>query len=86
MSILTYIAGWPLLAALVLVVVPRNYRVIIRAIALAATFVPMVLAIKMSNNEKSLEPYGALIFGNRARPKDAAFLSQSLRQALGIPR
>jgi NADH-quinone oxidoreductase subunit M len=47
MSILTYIAGWPLLAALALVVVPRNYRVIIRAIAVLATFISAVLAIKM---------------------------------------
>src|SRR5690348_14032697 len=47
MSILTYIAGWPILAALALVVVPRNYRVIIRFIALLGTFISMVLAIKM---------------------------------------
>jgi len=47
MSILTYIAGWPLVAALALVVVPRNYRVIIRAIAVLGTFISMVLAIKM---------------------------------------
>ncbi len=47
MSILTYIAGWPLLAALALVVVPRNYRVIIRAIAVLATFISAVLAVKM---------------------------------------
>ena len=47
MSILTYILGWPLLAALALVVVPGNYRVIIRAVAVLATFISMVLAIKM---------------------------------------
>jgi NADH-quinone oxidoreductase subunit M len=47
MSILTYIFGWPLLAALVLVLVPRNYRVIVRAVALLATFVSAVLAVKM---------------------------------------
>src|SRR5258708_6679816 len=47
MSILTYIAGWPLVAALALIVVPRNYRVIIRAIAVLGTFISMVLAIKM---------------------------------------
>ena len=46
-SILTYIFGWPLVAALALIFVPRNYRVIIRAVALLATFVPMVLATKM---------------------------------------
>jgi len=46
-SILTYILGLPLLAAALLVLVPANYRVVIRAIALAATFVPMLLAVKM---------------------------------------
>jgi len=35
------------LAALALVVVPRNYRVIIRAIAVLATFISAVLAVKM---------------------------------------
>jgi NADH-quinone oxidoreductase subunit M len=44
---LTYIAGWPLLAALALIVVPGNYRVIIRAIAVLATFISAVLAVKM---------------------------------------
>jgi len=47
MSILTYISGWPLLAALLLVFVPANYRVIIRFVALAATFISMVLAVDM---------------------------------------
>jgi len=47
MSILTYILGWPLLAALALILVPRNYRVIIRSVAVLATFVSMVLAVKM---------------------------------------
>jgi len=47
MSILTYIFGWPLLAALALVFVPRNYRVIIRAIAVIATLISAVLAVKM---------------------------------------
>jgi NADH-quinone oxidoreductase subunit M len=47
MSILTYIFGWPLLAALALVFVPRNFRVIIRAVAVTATFVTMLLAVKM---------------------------------------
>lgn len=47
MSILTYIFGWPLVAALALIFVPRNYRVIIRAIAILGTFISMVLAIKM---------------------------------------
>jgi len=47
MSILTYISGWPLLAALLLVFVPANYRVIIRLVALIGTFISMVLAIWM---------------------------------------
>ena len=47
MSILTHIAGWPLIAALLLVVVPRNYRVIIRGIAILATLISAVLAVKM---------------------------------------
>ena len=47
MSILTYIAGWPLLAALVLIVVPRNFRVVIRAVAVLATLLSAVLALKM---------------------------------------
>ena len=47
MSILTYIFLLPLLGAIGLVLVPRNYRVIIRAVAVLATFVSMVLAVKM---------------------------------------
>jgi NADH-quinone oxidoreductase subunit M len=47
MSILTYIFGWPLVAALALIFVPRNYRVIIRAIAVLGTFISMALAVKM---------------------------------------
>ena len=46
-SILTYIAGWPLIEALFLMVVPRNYRVIIRAVAVLATFISAALAVKM---------------------------------------
>jgi NADH-quinone oxidoreductase subunit M len=47
MSILTYIAGWPIVTALLLILVPRNYRVIIRAIAVLGTLVSAVLAVKM---------------------------------------
>ena len=47
MSILTHIWGIPILAALALVAVPRNYRVPIRAIAVLATFISAVLAVKM---------------------------------------
>ena len=39
MSTLTYILAWPLLAATVLAFVPRNYRVVIRGIAVLATFI-----------------------------------------------
>jgi len=35
-------------------------------------------------NEKSLEPLGMEINGQKARPKDAAFLRESLRQYFGI--
>jgi hypothetical protein len=38
----------------------------------------LTVAIKMSNNEKSLEPYGMVIARIKARPRDAAFLIQSL--------
>ncbi len=47
MSTLTYIIGWPLLAAIVLVFVPRTYRVIMRAVAIGATLISALLAIKM---------------------------------------
>lgn len=47
MSPLTYILGWPLVAAAALVLVPRNYRVIPRAVAIFATFVSAVVALKM---------------------------------------
>jgi NADH-quinone oxidoreductase subunit M len=47
MSILTHILGWPLLAAVVLVLVPRNYRVVIRTLALLATGISAVLAVWM---------------------------------------
>lgn len=46
-SILTYIWGIPILAALALVVVPRNYRVPIRGIAVLATLISAVLAVRM---------------------------------------
>ncbi|HKB91807.1 MAG TPA: hypothetical protein VKC60_14920 [Opitutaceae bacterium] len=38
----------------------------------------LTVAIKMSNDEKSLEPYGMVIAGVKSRPRDAAFLIQSL--------
>ena len=47
MSILTYIAGWPLLAALALVFIPRNYRVIIRTVAILGTLLSAGSAVWM---------------------------------------
>lgn len=47
MHILTDIFLSPLIAAVVLLFVPRNYGVLIRFIALVGTFISMVLAIKM---------------------------------------
>jgi len=47
MSILTCIVVTPLIAALVLAFVPRNYRVVMRGAALLATFISAVLAVMM---------------------------------------
>jgi NADH-quinone oxidoreductase subunit M len=47
MSTLTYILGWPLLAAVVLAFVPRDYRFVMRLVALGATAISALLAIKM---------------------------------------
>ncbi len=45
--ILTFILACPLAAALALAFVPRNYRVVMRAVAIAATLVSALLAIAM---------------------------------------
>ena len=47
MTTLTSIILWPLLAALVLAFVPRNFRFLARIIALAATGLSLLLAVKM---------------------------------------
>jgi NADH-quinone oxidoreductase subunit M len=47
MSTLTYIILWPLVMALLLSLVPRNYRFVMNIGAVVATFASMVLAIKM---------------------------------------
>ncbi|MDB6016813.1 MAG: nuoM, partial [Pedosphaera sp.] len=47
MSPLTYIILWPLVAALLLCLVPRNYGFLMRIIAMVVTFITMILAIKM---------------------------------------
>jgi NADH-quinone oxidoreductase subunit M len=47
MSTLTYIIAWPLLAALVLAFVPRTFRTVMRGVAIVATFLSALLAIKM---------------------------------------
>jgi NADH-quinone oxidoreductase subunit M len=50
MSPLTYIFAVPLLMALLIVFIPRNYRVVIRGLALLATLASMVMAIVMFSN------------------------------------
>jgi len=45
MSILTYIIGLPLLAAIVLAFVPRSFAVVMRFVAVATTLVSAVLAV-----------------------------------------
>jgi NADH-quinone oxidoreductase subunit M len=47
MTILNLIIGLPLLAALLMVLVPRNYRVIVRGMAVLATFLSALLACWM---------------------------------------
>jgi len=47
MSTLTWIFGWPLLMALLICFIPRNYRFVIRLAAIFATFLSMLLAVKM---------------------------------------
>ena len=45
--ILTYIIASPLLAALLVLLIPRNYRFIIRLVALLGTGISLVLSVKM---------------------------------------
>lgn len=45
MSPLTYIFGLPLLTALVIVLLPRSYKVVIRALAILGSFIAMCVAI-----------------------------------------
>ena len=47
MSPLTYILGWPLCAAIALLFIPRTFRPVIRGVAILATFISAVLALKM---------------------------------------
>jgi NADH-quinone oxidoreductase subunit M len=56
MSILTVIVGCPLLAAVVLAAVPRQYRFGIRVFALGATFAPMLLAVAAFGQFRTGEP------------------------------
>src|SRR4051812_1992593 len=46
MSILTYIIACPFIGALLVLFVPRNYRFVIRTIALGAAFLSMLFAIR----------------------------------------
>ena len=45
--LLTYIIACPFLAAVVVIFIPRNYRFVIRSVALLATLVSMLLAMKL---------------------------------------
>jgi NADH-quinone oxidoreductase subunit M len=47
MSLLTYIILWPLLAAVLLFLVPRQQRVTVRAVAVFSTLVTLLLAIRL---------------------------------------
>src|SRR6266404_7673111 len=47
MSILTLIICCPLLAAILLAFIPRNFRVVVRAVALAVTLLSALLAVTM---------------------------------------
>ena len=47
MSLLTCIVGLPFVAALLLALVPRNFRVVLRGVAVFATFLSAVLALLM---------------------------------------
>jgi hypothetical protein len=44
----------------------------------------IVVSIKMANDPVALDRYGMFLNGQKLHPKDAAFLSASLRQYLGI--
>jgi NADH-quinone oxidoreductase subunit M len=47
MSIVTYIFLLPLLGALLILLIPRNFRFVIRSLALLAAFVSLILAVVM---------------------------------------
>src|SRR6266704_667546 len=47
MSLVTYIIALPLLTALVLTMVPRNYRFVMRLLALLATLVTLCLSVML---------------------------------------
>jgi NADH-quinone oxidoreductase subunit M len=47
MSPLTYIIGWPFCAAILLLLVPRTFRPVVRGIAVLATLVSALLALKV---------------------------------------
>ena len=45
-SPLTYLIACPLIAALLVVLIPRNFRPVIRGVALLATFISLIFAVK----------------------------------------
>src|SRR5262245_10381149 len=60
MSILTFIIALPLVAALLLCLVPGSYRFVMRLVAAVVTFIVMLLAIKMfwQFNHAPADAYG----------------------------
>jgi len=50
MSPLTYILGFPFLAALVILLIPKNYRFLIRSVALVGSFLSLVVAVSVFAN------------------------------------
>jgi NADH-quinone oxidoreductase subunit M len=60
MSPLTLIFGLPLLAALLTALIPRNFRFVIRCVALLATFSSMVIALVMFCKCHPLDPGGMI--------------------------
>ena len=57
MTTLTLIFALPLLAAIALAFVPRNFAVIMRAVAVGVTFVTMLLGILIGVAENMSEGY-----------------------------
>ncbi|MDB6121802.1 MAG: nuoM [Pedosphaera sp.] len=77
MSILTNIILCPLVAALLLCLVPRNYRLIMRIVGMVATFISMVMAIVMfwRYDSAPMGPSGSFKFEEMHKWVDALGIS-----------